>query len=50
MAGFHKPLLAIDLSPASASLIRRVIQMYPEDLGKIHVVHVIKTMMRVDEV
>ncbi len=50
MAGFHKLLLAIDLSPASASLIRRVIQMYPEDLGKIHVVHVIKTMMRVDEV
>lgn len=49
MAGFHKLLLAIDLSPASPALIRRVIQMYPEDLGKIHVVHVIKPVLHTDE-
>ena len=48
MAGFHKLLLAIDLSPASTSLIQRVVEMYPEDLGKIHVVHVIKTLLPMD--
>lgn len=48
MAGFHKLLLAIDLSPASTALIRRVIQMYPEELDKVHIVHVIKPVLNVD--
>ncbi len=48
MAGFQKLLLAIDLSPTSTALIRRVIHMYPEDLEKIHVLHVIKPMLLVE--
>lgn len=48
MAGFRKLLLAIDLSPASTALIRRVIQMYPEDLDKVHIVHVIKPVIHLD--
>ena len=48
MAGFHKLLLAIDLSPASETLIKRVIQMYPDDLDKVHVLHVIKPLTQMD--
>jgi len=47
VAGLHKLLLAIDLSPASATLIKRVVQMYPDELYKIHVLHVIKPLAQV---
>lgn len=50
MAGFQKLLLATDLGPASTALIRRVIHMYPEDLDKIHVLHVIKPMLLMEPV
>lgn len=49
MAGFYKLLLAIDLSPASTVLIQRVVQMYPEELHKIHVVHVIKPVFPLED-
>lgn len=48
MAGIHKLLLAIDLSPASESLVKRVVQMYFDELEKVHVLHVIKPSAQMD--
>lgn len=41
-------LLAIDLGPASESLVQRVVKMYPDDLDKVHVVHVIRNNIQPD--
>ena len=42
MAKFGKLLLAIDLGPAAESLIRRVFQTCPDDLDRLHVIHVVR--------
>lgn len=41
MAYFNKLLLAIDLSPTSESLIDRVYEIVAEEVGELHVVHVL---------
>ena len=42
LARFNKLLLAIDLSPESDLLINRAVEMCQDDVGKLHVIHVIK--------
>lgn len=49
MERINSLLVAIDLGPASVSLIQRVVRMYPEDLDKVHVVHVIRKNLNSDD-
>lgn len=42
MAIFRSLLLALDLESESLALIDRVLAMYPDELTRLHVVHVIK--------